>query len=406
MKRAHVPAALALLALWTAFLALMVRRETALEEERLHAIALSQARALVDQVVDAREWNAAHGGVYVPVTAETPPNPYLELPDRDVTTLEGRRLTLVNPAYMTRQIAEITRRRRGIAIHLTSLAPLRPGNAPEAWEREALVAIERGAAEFAAFAVEPDGREVLRYLAPLRIEAPCLACHARQGYRLGQLRGGIAIASPAELLGHSRREFRASVLLAGSVLWVLGAALIGAVAVASLHRSRSAARLCELATVDDLTGLHNRRGFLLLAEKQLQIAQRTGRPDLLLFVDLDGMKDINDRLGHEAGDAALRRAAAVLRDAFRTSDIIGRYGGDEFLVLCPNTGAEAGPTLLEGLAQHVADASAGAAVPWRLSLSVGYAAFDPADPVTLDELFRKADAAMYAAKQEKSHRPA
>ena len=156
-----------------------------------------------------------------------------------------------------------------------------------------------------------------------------------------------------------------------------------------------------MALVDELTGLHNRRGFLLLAEKQLQIALRTGRPDLLLFADLDGMKEINDRLGHEAGDAALRRTAALLRDSFRTSDIVTRYGGDEFLVLCPNTGPEAAPTLIEGLEQQVEDANAGAAVPWRLSLSVGTAAFDPARPATLDELIREADAAMYAAKQKK-----
>jgi len=401
MKRLHVVAALALLALWTAFLALMFRLETAQDEERLHAIALSQARTLFNQVVDTREWNTAHGGVYVPATEATPPNPYLEAPDRDVTTLSGRRLTLLNPAYMTRQIAEITGRRRGITIRMTSLEPLRPENAADPWERQALEELARGAPEVAEFPGAGGGREILRYLAPLHVEQPCLACHARQGYRVGQVRGGISILLPAEFLGHSRRAFRRSVLLASAVLWLLGAALISAVASAFHHRSRTAARLREMALVDELTGLHNRRGFLLLAEKQLQIARRTGRPDLLLFADLDGMKEINDRLGHEAGDAALRRTAALLRDSFRTSDIVTRYGGDEFLVLCPNTGPEAAPTLIEGLEQQVEDANAGAAVPWRLSLSVGTAAFDPARPATLDELIREADAAMYAAKQKK-----
>jgi diguanylate cyclase (GGDEF)-like protein len=191
------------------------------------------------------------------------------------------------------------------------------------------------------------------------------------------------------------------VLLASVVLWLLGAALIGAAAAAFHQRGRTTARLREMALIDELTGLHNRRGFLLLAEKQIQIARRTGRPDLLLFADLDGMKEINDRLGHDAGDAALRRVAAVLRDSFRTSDIVARYGGDEFLVLCPNTGPEAATAILEGLSQHIEDANAGAAVPWRLSLSVGTAAFDPGGSKTLDELIREADAAMYAAKQKK-----
>lgn len=401
MKRAHLAAAVALLALWTGFLAFMYRREISLEEERLHAIVLSQARALFNQVVDTREWNAQHGGVYAPVTETTQPNPYLDVPDRDVTTTTGRRLTLLNPAYMTRQIAEITAQRRGIVIHLTSLDPLRPANAPLPWVREALAAIDRGAAEFAGFATDPGGKEILRYVAPLHVEGSCLACHERQGYRVGQVRGGIAITVPADLVGSTRQAFHRSVVLASAVLWLLGAALVGAVAAAFHLRLMTTARLRDLTLVDELTGLHNRRGFFLLAEKQLQIARRTGRPDLLLFADLDGMKEINDRLGHEAGDAALRRTAAVLRDSFRSSDILARFGGDEFLVLCPNTGPDAAANLLEALERHVGDANAGAAVPWHLSLSVGTAAFDPERPATLNELVREADAAMYAIKQKK-----
>lgn len=401
MKRLHTLGALALLLLWTAFLLLMYRLEISQEEERLRAIALSQARALFNQVVDTREWNASHGGVYAPVTETTQPNPYLDVPERDVTTTTGRRLTLLNPAYMTRQIAEITAQRRGIVIHLTSLNPLRPANAPLPWERDALAALERGAAESAAFATEPGGDEVLRYLAPLHVASSCLDCHAHQGYRVGQVRGGIAITVPADLVGSTRQAFHRSVVVASAVLWLLGAALIGAVAAAFHQRLRTTARLRELALVDELTGLHNRRGFFLLAEKQLQIARRAGRPDLLLFADLDGMKEINDRLGHEAGDAALRRTAAVLRDSFRSSDILARFGGDEFLVLCPNTAPESAANLVEGLERHVGDANAGAAVPWHLSLSVGVAAFDPERPVTLNELVREADAAMYAAKQKK-----
>jgi hypothetical protein len=138
MRWRHVLYALFALAVWSAFLAFMARRETALEEQRLRDFALGQARALYNQVVDVRDWNASHGGVYVPVTESTPPNPWLDVPERDVTTTSGLRLTLVNPAYMTRQFAEITRRRRGIVIHLTSNSPLRPQNAPDPWESPVL----------------------------------------------------------------------------------------------------------------------------------------------------------------------------------------------------------------------------------------------------------------------------
>lgn len=401
MRWRHVLYALFALAVWSAFLAFMARRETALEEQRLRDFALGQARALYNQVVDVRDWNASHGGVYVPVTESTPPNPWLDVPERNVTTLTGRQLTLVNPAYMTRQVAEITRRRRGIAVHLTSSAPLRPENAPEPWEGPVLDAFGRGSTEYAEFAVDADGREVHRYMAPLPVAEPCMRCHARQGYTVGQVRGGLSVVTPAELLGRSRRSFRRNVLLASLGLWLLGAALIAALATAYHQKTLMAARLRELALVDELTGLHNRRGFLVLAEKQLQIARRTGRTDELLFLDLDGMKRINDKLGHAAGDAALRRTAEVLRAAFRTSDIIARIGGDEFVVLCPDTEPAAVPTLIAGLERRLGDANAGAAVPWKLALSIGTATADPRNPLTLDELIRAADAAMYRDKRHK-----
>ena len=401
MKRGHIALATILLILWTAFLGYMFLRETALAEGRLKDIALSQARALFNQVVDVRDWNARHGGVYVPVTPESPPNPWLDVPYRDETTLSGRHLTLMNPAYMTRQLAELTRQRRGIGLHLTSRNPLRPGNEPDPWERTALESFERGAAEQVAFALDAGGQEIFRYMAPLPVEKSCLPCHKKQGYVAGQVRGGISVTYPSDLFAASRGAFRRNVLLASIVLWLLGAGLIGAVTAAFHQKKLMVGRLGELALVDELTGLHNRRGFLVLAGKQLQIAQRTGRPDLLLFIDLDDMKRINDERGHEGGDAALRRTATVLHAAFRTSDIIARVGGDEFVVLCPNTGPETAASLLQGLERHVGDANAGEAATWRLSLSAGYAAFDPENPVTLDELVRVADAAMYAAKQGK-----
>lgn len=404
MKRTHLALTAMLLAGWTLFVAYTFHRERALDEERILGIALSQARTLFNQVVDVRDWNALHGGVYVPITGKTPPNPWLEVPRRDENTISGRRLTLLNPAYMTRQLAEITRERRGISLHLTSILPLRPENQPEPWETEALKAFERGKVEQVEFALDASGREIFRYMAPLPVEEQCLPCHAKQGYRTGQVRGGISISYPSEVLAASRQSFRRKVALASGVIWVLGVGLLAALMAAYRQKHLMVARLRELALVDELTGLHNRRGFRMLAEKQLQIARRTDRPDLLLFIDLDGLKLINDELGHEAGDAALRRTAEVLHAAFRTSDIIARIGGDEFLVLCPNSGPEVAATLLEGLDQRVGDANAGAAAPWRLSLSAGCAPFDPRTPATLDELIRAADAAMYAAKQEKRQR--
>jgi len=149
-------------------------------------------------------------------------------------------------------------------------------------------------------------------VAPLPVEESCLPCHDKQGYLAGQVRGGISVTYPSDLLASSRGAFRRNVVLASIVLWLLGTGLVTAVTAAFHQKKLMVVRLGELALVDELTGLHNRRGFLMLAEKQLQVALRTGRPDLLLFIDLDGMKRINDERGHVAGGGRHARGESTL----------------------------------------------------------------------------------------------
>ena len=125
-----------------------------------------------------RRWAAAHGGVYVPVTPDTPPTPYLaQLSERDIVTPSGRRLTLLNPAYMTRQIYELAQASGLPRGHLTSLKPLRPENVPDSWETAALKAFEQGQAEVTGVG-KLDGKEVFRLMRPFITEKSCLGCHA------------------------------------------------------------------------------------------------------------------------------------------------------------------------------------------------------------------------------------
>lgn len=168
------------------------------EQHQTFELARHQARAFFQEIVTTRAWNAAHGGVYVPITENTQPNPYLDDPQRDVITTGGLRLTKINPAFMTRQIGEIAEQRGHTWFHITSLNPIRPANRPDAWEIQGLAAFSKGVEDRAEFLEDRDGHTVFRYMAPIWVEKSCLPCHAVQGYREGQLRGGISVTLPAD----------------------------------------------------------------------------------------------------------------------------------------------------------------------------------------------------------------
>ncbi len=157
-----------------------------------------------------------------------------------------------------------------------------------------------------------------------------------------------------------------------------------------------------LSLVDTLTGLNNRRGFFHLGAQQLKIGTRRHEPALLVFADLDGMKSINDTLGHKEGDRALIDAALVLRQTFRESDIIGRIGGDEFAVLAIDTGLELRDDVLARLQRNAANMNRATDRPYEVSFSVGVASYSPGLHTSLDELLSEADAQMYEQKRAKS----
>lgn len=164
--------------------------------DHAHNMARYYAEGIVRLINDARLWNAEHGGVYVPVSESTPPNPYLQIPHRDLVTLDGLELTMINPSYMTREIAEITRRQAGLVMHLTSARPINPGNRADEWEQQALVNLEQGRGSKLELVAVPEGM-VFRYMSPLYIQPACLPCHQAYGYEEGDLRGGVSLVFPA-----------------------------------------------------------------------------------------------------------------------------------------------------------------------------------------------------------------
>jgi hypothetical protein len=209
--------------IWTVVAASFLTWAIKSANDNFNAITLAQARSFFEQIVLTRYWNSIHGGVYVPVSKEIQPNPFLDVPHRDIITKDGQQLTLINPAYMTRQIAEIAAGKDKVQFHITSLKPIRPQNAPYDWEAKALSKFSAKSDEYYEWWLPAEkGKKAFRYMAPLWVEKPCLSCHAKQGYAEGDLRGGISITIPAdEIL--SGKDFNNRVLVFGYLtIWTVG----------------------------------------------------------------------------------------------------------------------------------------------------------------------------------------
>jgi diguanylate cyclase (GGDEF)-like protein len=170
------------------------------------------------------------------------------------------------------------------------------------------------------------------------------------------------------------------------------------------ERKQAEDALRNLSLTDDLTGLYNRRGFFHLAEHHLRTARRSGQPSLLLYADMDGLKEINDTFGHSEGSLAIARTAAVLKLTFRNSDIICRLGGDEFAILAQNVPRHEIETIIGRLQDSLSTKPERGTHDYQLSLSIG-AVWIPSDnEFSLDELIDQADKNMYDHKRGKKKR--
>lgn len=527
------------------------------QEVRHHQYELmtNQGRLIFTMVESIRLWNARHGGVYVEQSEATPPNPYLVIRERDIASPSGRPLTLINPAYMTRQLSGMVSELSGVELHLTSLKPLNPINAPRDWERLALHAFEENKElnEWTEIA-SVDDQQRFRFVAPLLTREVCMTCHANQGYQIGDIRGGISVSFPTapildparpqlynliaihiaawlilaalttfllsrfrdhlwamqqardeqeelvdartqelhikaqqhqqtekqlrlilsssgegiialdakgcfmlcnpaslkylgydnevQLLGHHAREIlcpsgkqqcrscgdgcalhssytegehhhieEAEFLRAdGTLLSVeyrasavkIDGHVVGSVITFSdiSERKQRQEQIWHQANFDQLTGLNNRHFFLDILRQRIRSAKRYKKSFALLFIDLDGFKQINDELGHDAGDNLLQEVAKRLKQQTRESDTVARLGGDEFTVILTECHNEESATKV---AQKIIQALAEPYVlkdqqKANISASIGIA-IHPGHGKVCDSLINHADDAMYEAKR-------
>jgi len=375
-----------------AFLGIALRARTLIKNEMLN-----RARTDFRTIVQVRAWNASYGGVFVEKRAGVVSNPYLEHPDIQGT--DGRWYTKKNPALMTREISERIKQSEGYGFHITSLNPLNPGNQADPKEAEALQSFETGSKErFWTEAI--GGRTYTRYMAPLRAEQSCLECHAKQGYKVGDIRGGISFTYDTEEV---QAKLRTNLYLVSSLALLTTGLLMGLVVLffrQLVKKLAEARRLLEtLATTDSLTGLYNRRQIMARLEEECERIQRGGIGLSCIMLDVDHFKQVNDTHGHQQGDEVLKMIARQARASLRAYDVVGRYGGEEFIVLLPETDLETAQAVAERLRlaiQASAILKTATGQPQPTTVSLGLTQWRSGD--TVDALIHRADEALYRAK--------
>lgn len=354
---------------------------------------LQMARAFFQQILISRSWNAAHGGVYVVVTDTLKPNPYLQVPDRDIETTTGLRLTKINPAFMTRMISAIAESEGQIKFHLTSLKPINPGNSATQWEREALTAFDSGThREVSSYFNGKDGKK-FRYIAPLATKENCLQCHQQQGYSVGDIRGGISITFP---VAPQNIHY---LIITHFMLLVSGIFLI-------FFFGRKFVLLTEKlkvqSQIDGLTQIPNRRYFEENFQREWLRCRRMHSSLSLILCDIDYFKFYNDEYGHQQGDDCLKRVALALQKVTgRPCDMVARYGGEEFVAVLPDTSLQGARVVAEMMQAGIEKLK----IPHKVSkiskyvtVSFGVASMDN-KLISKEEIINQADGALYRAKK-------
>jgi diguanylate cyclase (GGDEF)-like protein len=327
----------------------------------------------------------------VPVTEYTRPNEYLDAEDKNVTDSEGRMLTAINPAYMTRQLSELAAKAEGVRFRITSLDRIGPENAPTSREAAYLEAFESDQSARGEV-VDRDGDLSFFYMAPLITEEACLKCHENQGYEVGDVRGAISVEVP-----YGQYHTEEVILLTDA-----GLLFVGFVGIAGFFQrlQRHYADVEHHARYDSLTKLPNRRTLLDELDREFKYSQRKGTPFSLVMIDIDRFKAINDTYGHETGDRCLESVAKELEYFFyRLNDVVGRLGGEEFVAFLSHTDGEQAERLAEKLRARIASLNFTACdqKAYTFTVSLGVCSRNPSDESATD-LLARTDAQLYRAK--------
>jgi diguanylate cyclase (GGDEF)-like protein len=361
-------------------------------ESNQDRLTIQTARTLFDLMVTVRQWNANHDGVYVKISESTQPNPYLDDPQRDIPCA-GLTLTKINPAFMTRQISEITGKKNGFTFHLAGLDPVNPANKADAWEAEALKSFSESDIDERGLLTRNDGQPSFIYMKGLRAEKSCLNCHTNKPYKVNDILGGIRISQ--------LNPPQADTLPV--MLWhlIIGSTGFFLILMYGRKLARAYESISHQAVFDALTGIPNRRSFNDRFLAEARRAVRLKSPLSVIMADIDHFKNYNDGYGHAKGDDVLSQIAKTIDSTLRRPvDYCARYGGEEFILILPDTDEKGAVHIAGRILKRVCDLNiehkySGTAD--RVTISLGIAT-QAQVPINYEDIVNQADQALYRAK--------
>ena len=383
-------------------------------------ILFQQASTLFNNLVTIRKWSSDHGSIYVKAHENIKPNPYLV--DNHTYTKDNELLIKINPAWMTRQLSEISNKNENFYFKITSLNPVNPNNFPDEFEKNGLKILEKNK-ELKFYTKIENNKYNL--IGPLKVELSCLQCHAEQGYVLGDIRGGLRVSVPIDnyleniQIVNSKTDVLYFVTLITSITFILIIIYI----INSIYARESNIiklnqtlekkvlkrtkelrdankKLIENSTIDYLTNIPNRRYFFETGSKYFHLAKRQESELSVIYIDIDYFKNINDTYGHNIGDEILKIIANTLSKNIRKSDIVARTGGEEFIILLTDIDEQKAFIFAEKLRKAIENTNYKKDdITIKSTISLGISGIKNNDE-KLDSIINRADKALYQAKKE------
>jgi diguanylate cyclase (GGDEF)-like protein len=382
-------------------------------------ILFQQASTLFNNIVTMRKWSSDHGAIFVKSHDGITPNPYLE--DNHTYTKDNELLIKINPAWMTRQLSEMSNKKEDFYFKITSLDPVNPINIPDDFEKKALKDLIKDKNKKFYTNMENDRYNLL---GPLIVEPSCLKCHSNQNYEVGDIMGGLRISIPMDnyientQILDTKTNFLYIITFFTSIVFILiitftitsiysrelnilklNRTLERKVKSRTKELSDANKKLLEISTIDYLTNISNRRHFFEIGTKYFHITQRENNDLTIIAIDIDFFKKINDTYGHNIGDEILKFITNIINKDIRKSDIFARTGGEEFSILLNNTDEKKAYIFAEKIRKDIENSIyKNKDLEIKVTISLGISQLRQNDE-KLDSIIVRADKALYQAKR-------